>query len=172
MFSRPLDCIHFVIRSLGLMPFLVSVWCIRGLQVDCHFRGYKDRLWASFSCRQYVTKPQPLTQGFSSVWRLLRMFYVQGIRKIQKIIVRLKLKTTLMNKINISTSYNFETQFNVDKKNQLNVTFCMTYFSSNSCSTCFGQPCAHHQELTTAWCYSLVLVCAVAAARLSSPVGR
>ena len=43
---------------------------------------------------------------------------------------------------------------------------------TNSCSTCFGQPCAHHQELTTAWCYSLVLVCAVAAGSLSSPVGR
>ena len=24
------------------------------------------------------------------------------------------------------------------------------YFSSNSCSTCFRQPCAHHQELATA----------------------
>ena len=57
----------------------------------------------------------------------------------------------------------------VDKKNQLDVTFCILYFSSNSCSTCFGQPCAHHQELTTAWCYSLVLVCAVAAGRWSSP---
>ena len=40
----------------------------------------------------------------------------------------------------------------VDKKNQLDVTFCILYFSSTSCSTCFGQPCAHHQELTTAWC--------------------
>ena len=60
----------------------------------------------------------------------------------------------------------------VDKKNQLDVTFCILYFSSNSCSTRFGQPCAHHQELTTAWCYSLVLVCAVAAGRWSSPVGR
>jgi hypothetical protein len=38
----------------------------------------------------------------------------------------------------------------VDKKNQLDVTFCTLYFSSNSCSTCFGQPCAHHQKLTTA----------------------
>ena len=38
----------------------------------------------------------------------------------------------------------------VDKKNQLDGTFCILYFSSNSCSTCFGQPCAHHQELTTA----------------------
>ena len=37
-----------------------------------------------------------------------------------------------------------------DKKNQLHVTFCILYFSSNSCSTFFGQPCAHHQELTTA----------------------
>ena len=36
----------------------------------------------------------------------------------------------------------------VDKKNQLDVTFCILYFSSNSCLTCFGQPCAHHQELT------------------------
>ena len=57
------------------------------------------------------------------------------------------------------------------RKTQLDVTFCILYFSSNSCSTCFGQPCAHHQELTTAWCYSLVLVCAVAAGRLSRPVG-
>jgi len=40
--------------------------------------------------------------------------------------------------------------FSVDKKNQLDVTFCILYFSSNSCSTCFGQPCAHHQQLTTA----------------------
>ena len=40
--------------------------------------------------------------------------------------------------------------FSVDKKNQLDVTCCILYFSSNSCSTCFGQPCAHHQELTTA----------------------
>ena len=61
--------------------------------------------------------------------------------------------------------------FSVDK-NQLDVTFCILYFSSNNCSTCFGQPCAHHQELTTAWCYSLVLVCAVAAGRLSRSVGR
>ena len=38
----------------------------------------------------------------------------------------------------------------VDKKNQLDVTFFILYFSSNSCSTCFGQPCAHHQELTIA----------------------
>jgi len=50
--------------------------------------------------------------------------------------------------------------------------FCILYLSSTSCSTCFGQPCAHHQELMTAWCYILVLVCAVAAGRLSSPVGR
>ena len=41
-------------------------------------------------------------------------------------------------------------KISVDKKNQLDVTFCILYFSSNSCSTCFGQPCAHHQELTTA----------------------
>ena len=40
--------------------------------------------------------------------------------------------------------------FDVYKKNQLDVTFCILYFSSNSCSTCFWQPCAHHQELTTA----------------------
>ena len=63
-------------------------------------------------------------------------------------------------------------RYNVDKKNQLDVTFCILYFSSNSCSTCFGQPCAHHQELTTTWCCSLVLVRAVAAGRWSRPVGR
>jgi len=60
----------------------------------------------------------------------------------------------------------------VDKKNQLDVTFCILYFSSNRRSTCFGRPCAYHQELTTAWCYSLVLVCALAAGMLSRPVGR
>ena len=38
----------------------------------------------------------------------------------------------------------------VDKRNQLDVTFCILYFSSNSCSTFFVQPCAHHQVLTTA----------------------
>ena len=38
----------------------------------------------------------------------------------------------------------------VDKKNQLDVTFCILYFYSNSCSICIGQPCDHHQELTTA----------------------
>jgi len=38
----------------------------------------------------------------------------------------------------------------VDKKTRIDVTFCILYFSSNSCSICFGQPCAHHQELTTA----------------------
>ena len=60
----------------------------------------------------------------------------------------------------------------LDKQNQLDVTVCILHFSSNSWSTCFGQPCAHHQELTTAWCYSLVLVCPLAAERLSRPVGR
>ena len=45
---------------------------------------------------------------------------------------------------------NKATYCSVDKKSQLDVTFCILYFSSNSCSTCFGQPCAHHQELTTA----------------------
>ena len=69
-------------------------------------------------------------------------------------------------------NFPFEVKFYVDKKNQLDVTFCILYFSSNTCSTCFGQPCAHHQELTTVWCYSLVLVCAVTAGRLSRPVGR
>ena len=74
--------------------------------------------------------------------------------------------------INNTRSVSLKDTVRKDKKNQLDVTFCILYFSSNSCSTCFGQPCAHHQDLTTAWCYSLVLVCAVAAGRLSSPVGR
>jgi hypothetical protein len=34
------------------------------------------------------------------------------------------------------------------KKNQLDVTFCILYFSSNSCLTRYRQTCAH--ELTTA----------------------
>ena len=44
--------------------------------------------------------------------------------------------------------------FSVDKKNELDVTFCILYFSSNSCSTCFGQPpCSHgtyqHEAITS-----------------------
>ena len=53
----------------------------------------------------------------------------------------------------VGTSTNRSTNpehYSVDKKNQLDVTFCILYFSSNRCSICFGQPCAHHQELTTA----------------------
>ena len=42
------------------------------------------------------------------------------------------------------------TDTSVEKKNQLDVSFCILYFSSNSCSTCFEQPCANHQQLTTA----------------------
>ena len=52
--------------------------------------------------------------------------------------------------INNSLDLIKKSYFSVDKINQLDVTFCILYFSSNSCSTCFGQPCAHHQELTTA----------------------
>jgi len=48
------------------------------------------------------------------------------------------------------TGLHWHTTYGVDKKNQLDVNFCILYFSSNSCSTFFGQPCAHHQELATA----------------------
>ena len=51
--------------------------------------------------------------------------------------------------INAQQDATIHSLFCVDKKNQLDVTFCILYFSSNSCSTCFGQPCAHHQELMT-----------------------
>jgi hypothetical protein len=55
----------------------------------------------------------------------------------------------------LQTAYSSNMKWNVmincvDKKNQVDVTFCILYFFSNSCSTCFGQPCAHYQELTTA----------------------
>ena len=50
----------------------------------------------------------------------------------------------------IKNIYIYISIFIVDKKNQLDITFCILYFSSNSCSTCFGQPCAHNQELTIA----------------------
>ena len=36
-------------------------------------------------------------------------------------------------------------------RNQLDVTQYYIYFSFISCSTCFGPPCAHLQELTTYW---------------------
>jgi hypothetical protein len=53
-------------------------------------------------------------------------------------------------KLTLWITYVQLTSLSVDKKNRLDVTFCILYFSSNSCSTCFGQPCVHHQELTTA----------------------
>ena len=43
-----------------------------------------------------------------------------------------------------------EIKIECDKKNQLDVTFCILYFSSNGYSTCFGQQCAQHQDLKTA----------------------
>ena len=54
------------------------------------------------------------------------------------------------NPFHASPSQFMKFHFSVDKKNQLDVTFCILYCSSNSCSTCFRQPCVHHQELTTA----------------------
>ena len=33
-------------------------------------------------------------------------------------------------------------------RNQLDITFVLSFISFTSCSTCFGQPCAHLQELT------------------------
>jgi len=56
--------------------------------------------------------------------------------------------TVLKYSVNYMVSVNY--MYGVDKKNQVDVTFCILYFSSNSCSTCFGQPCANHQKLTTA----------------------
>ena len=39
---------------------------------------------------------------------------------------------------------------NVDKKPTRCHLCVISYFSFTSCSTCFGQPCSHLQELTTA----------------------
>ena len=111
--------------------------------------GLLSRSW---SCSQAVSKP---------VWHIpLLCVQWKTFDDWQKNCTK---HVVLYSKLNASGVY---------KKNQLDVTFCILYFSSNSCSTCFGQPSAHHQELTTAWCYSLVLVRAVAAGRWSSPVGR
>jgi len=48
-------------------------------------------------------------------------------------------------------------------RNQLDVTWCYIYFLFISNSTCFGQPCAHPQELTIRWFYRRVWCSAVAA---------
>ena len=48
-------------------------------------------------------------------------------------------------------------------RNQLDVTWCYTYFLYISSSTCFGQHCAHAQELTTQWLYRRVWCSTVAA---------
>ena len=59
-------------------------------------------------------------------------------------------KIQIKRKSVVKHNFVFDCGFCVDKKNQLDATFCILYFSSNSCSTCFVQLCAHHQELTTA----------------------
>ena len=56
---------------------------------------------------------------------------------------------TFLSKFNNALTWSM---YNVDKKNQLDVTFCILYFCSNSCSTCFRQPCAHRQHLMMGTC--------------------
>ena len=94
-----------------------------------------------------------LSQVYQFISFILRLYYLEWRLLFLKLSscetsilgnVRLKWKNSSV----VSTE--FEETVSVDKKNQLDVTFCILYFSSNSCSTCFGQPCAHHQELTTA----------------------
>ena len=136
--------------------------------VSCHrfstnfWRGIKNV--ASVRTRKTVHQYQVLEMCFGE--------YLNEICKwvLSSASVKANLHCVLEVPLRPSNGNTFE--FSVDKKNQLDVSFCILYLSSNICSTCFGQPCAHHQELTTAWCYSLVLVCAVAAGRWSSPVGR
>jgi len=70
-------------------------------------------------------------------------------RKLVLVITMTPTTTTVIIMMMISTKIDKLIDF-VDKKNKLDVTFCILYFSSNSCSTCFGQPFAHHQVLTTA----------------------
>ena len=50
-------------------------------------------------------------------------------------------------------------------RNQQDVTWCFLYFLFISSSTCFGQPCAHPQELTTQWFYRRVWCSAVTMGR-------
>ena len=47
-------------------------------------------------------------------------------------------------------------------RNQLDITQYYIYFSFISCSTCFGLPCAHPQELTTYWYFCRMWFSAVA----------
>jgi hypothetical protein len=72
----------------------------------------------------------------------LSLIQILRIRMTPKLATEMMMMMTIMVTMMMMIS--------VDKKNQLDVTFCILYFSSNSCSTCFGQPCSHHQELTTA----------------------
>ena len=114
-----------------------------------------------------------LNYGIHNTARLSSFYtYVNHFNFRQGITLIALILALLIDNLQLYIGSNICKKFNVDKKNQLDVTFCILYFSSKSCSTCLGQPCTHHQELTTAWCYSLVLVCAMAAGRWSSPVGR
>jgi len=83
-----------------------------------------------------------------------RMFQLNTNLEIQSVCVVYVFQPNglgIIGKYNTKVDISIKTLFfSVDKKNQLNVAFCILYFSSNSCSTCFGQPCVHHQELTTA----------------------
>ena len=80
-----------------------------------------------------------------------------------------KRKSSMLVAENWSNKYR---AYGVDKNIQVDVTFCILYFSSNNCWICFGQPCTHYEELRTAWCYCFVFVCALASGRLTRPFGK
>ena len=84
---------------------------------------------------------------FVSIFLYFELFVLVCYSLLFVVVLTTWLATKLSTEHSLNTNMN---KFSVDKKNQLDVTFCILYFSSNSCSTCFGQPCAHHQALTTA----------------------
>ena len=137
-------------------------------QEDCEWH---DVSWAAIKSMKYLAEFRRVLFERSIVAHPTAMHFnlVNPRNFVESAFQYLKANRTTPFKVRNDIYFNLvnSRHFSVDKNNQLDVTFCILYFSSNSCSRCFGQPCAHYQELTTAWCYSLVLVCAVAAGRLS-----
>ena len=80
----------------------------------------------------------------------LRTHTQYPVTHLQSVTAWKRLNASIQLKLQVNIYANYLLFGTVEKKNQLDVTFCILCFSSTSCSTCFGQPCAHHQKLTTA----------------------
>ena len=129
-------CFYFVL----LISIVTLPSSLKNVNYDVYyFRNFFQCNFKNVLCSAILRVIEPPLRVCKIVGSLLRM------KEATALIYRTNFRLSFLNWVLFCvTTY----LFNADKKNQLDVTFCILYFPSNSCSICFGQPCAHHQELT------------------------